>query len=85
MTTLTRTSLRHLGERVAAAGVDVDVAAVTELAAVADAAGVSRVLTGILVDPTEPSVARLRAFQRVSCAVGRLVALPTRTSVTIAA
>ena len=85
MTTLTRTSLQTLGQRVAEAGVDVDTAALAELAAVAEAVGVSPVLTDILVNVSEPSVARIRAFQRITCAVARLAALPSRSSVTVAA
>lgn len=85
MSTLTRTSLQTLGQRVAEAGVDVDPSALDSLAATAQAAGVSSVLIEVLLDDHAPSVVRLRAFERVTCALSRLVYAPTRASVTIAA
>jgi hypothetical protein len=40
--------------------------ALREVAATARAQGLPAVLTGILADPTEPEVARLRAFGRIA-------------------
>ena len=85
MSTLTRSSLQTLGQRVAAAGIDVDSAALQSLASTAEAAGVSPVLIEILLDDDAPGVVRLRAFERVTCVLARLVYAPTRTSVTAAA
>ncbi len=73
MSTLTRSSLQTLGQRVAEAGVDVDPAALTTLAATAEAAGVSPALIEVLLDDQAPGVVRLRAFERVTCALSRLV------------
>lgn len=85
MSTLTRTSLQTLGQRVAEAGVDVDPTALADLAATAEAAGVSRVLLEVLLDETAPSNVRLRAFERVTCALSRVIYIPTRANVAIAA
>ena len=85
MTTLTRSTLQTLGQRVAEAGVDVDPTALAELAATAEAAGVSPVLLEVLLDADAPSNARLRAFERVTCALSRVLYLPTRATVAIAA
>lgn len=85
MSTLNRTSLQTLGQRVAEAGVDVDPTALDSLAATAQAAGVSPVLIEVLLDDHAPSVVRLRAFERVTCALSRFIYAPTRASVTIAA
>jgi hypothetical protein len=43
--------------------------AIRQIARAALAAGVSPVLAGILTDPSEPEVARLRAFGRVAAAL----------------
>lgn len=71
---LTRISLEGLSRRVA----DTGLAAITPaeldaLATTAQAAGVSPVLVGVLVDDHEPVVARERAFSLVSCAVSGAV------------
>ena len=79
MSTLTPTSLQSLGQRVAAAGVDVDPQALTALATTAQAHGVTPVVVDVLLDRTAPSNVRLRAFERVTCSLtGRL---QTRASV----
>lgn len=85
MSVLTRHSLQTLGQRVAQAGVDVDPTALADLAASAQAAGVSPVLIEVLLDQNAPSNARLRAFERISCALSRVIYTPTRASVAIAA
>ncbi len=85
MFTLTRSTLQTLGQRVAEAGVDVDPAALTELAATAEAAGVSPVLLEVLLDDSAPGNVRLRAFERVTCALSRMIYIPTRATVAIAA
>lgn len=85
MSTLTRSTLQTLGQRVAEAGVDVDPAALTELAATAETAGVSPVLLEVMLDEGAPSNVRLRAFERVTCALSRLTYSPTRATVAIAA
>jgi hypothetical protein len=85
MSVLTRSTLRDLGQRVAEAGVDVDPQALTELAATAQAAGVSPVAIEVLLDEAAPGNVRLRAFERITCALSRVIYSPTRANVAIAA
>ncbi len=79
---MTRTTLEGLARRVAESGLtavtpsDLDL-----LAAVAESAGVSPVLSDVLVDPAEPLVVRERAFSLISCAVSG----PLRTRHALAA
>jgi hypothetical protein len=80
--TLTRTSLEGLARRVAESGLtaaapgDLDV-----LAETAEVIGLNPVLAEVLVDPSEPIVARERAFSLIACAVSGQV----RSGVALAA
>lgn len=59
---------------------------VAEVAARAADAGISPVLVGVLADPAEPEVARIRAFGIVALALARhLEHTPTRPTPCIAA
>lgn len=74
MSTLTRTTLEVLGRRVAEQGIDATpVDTLQSLADVAEHAGVSPIVCTVLIDPAEPEVARLRAFEMVTCAVSGVV------------
>ncbi|TEX51926.1 MAG: hypothetical protein B7C55_03060 [Actinomycetales bacterium mxb001] len=73
-TTLTRESLEGLAHRVYVAGIEATTPETLEvLAETAEAVGVSPVLVEVLVDPSEPVVARERAFALVACAVSGAV------------
>lgn len=72
MSVLTRVSLEGLAQRVAEAGINADPAGLAQLAEVGAESGVSPVVLAVLTDDREPEVARLRAFERVSCAVSRM-------------
>jgi L-lysine 2,3-aminomutase len=85
MTTLTRSTLQILGQRVAEAGVDADPAAITELAEAALHTGIHPVVIEVLLDETSPMNVRIRAFAKVSCAVACSLYAPTRASVAAAA
>lgn len=68
--TLTRTALEGLARRVAESGLTAaDPADLNLLATTAEAAGVSPILSEVLVDETEPVVVRERAFSLITCAV----------------
>ena len=68
--TLTRTALEGLARRVAESGLAAAPAAdLNVLAETAEVIGLSPVLTEVLVDPSEPIVARERAFSLIACAV----------------
>jgi hypothetical protein len=58
--------LCHLAWDLATGGFEGHEVSVREVVRSSRAAGVSPVLVGILADPTEPEVARLRAFGRVA-------------------
>ena len=68
--TLTRTALEGLARRVAesglAAATPVDL---NQLAETAEVVGISPVVRGVMIDPSEPLVARERAFSIIACAV----------------
>lgn len=73
-TTLTRESLEGLAHRVYVAGIEATTPETLEvLAETAEAVGVSPVLVEVLVDPSEPVVARERAFSLVACAISGAV------------
>lgn len=73
-TPLTRESLEGLAHRVYVAGIEATTPETLEvLAETAEAVGVSPVLVEVLVDPSEPVVARERAFALVACAVSGAV------------
>jgi len=82
MLNLTRISLLTLGRRVAETGIKPNSTDIATLAMAAGNAGVSPVLVSILTDDTAPEVVRLRAFERVSCAMSRVT---YRTDVAAAA
>jgi hypothetical protein len=82
---ITPTALSVLGRTVAEVGIDADPQGLTALADAARDAGISPVLTDVMVDTHAPEVVRVRAFGRVACAVSRLVYRPTRDSLAIAA
>ena len=69
--------LAELGWDLASDGVTGHEAAVREVARTARRAGVSPVLVGLLADPRQPEVARLRAYGRIAA---RLVAADGRQS-----
>lgn len=72
--TLTRESLEGLAQRVDVAGIEAtSPQALQALAETAESVGVSSVLVEVLVDPSEPMVARERAFAIVACAVSGAV------------
>lgn len=74
MSTLTRTTLEVLGRRVAEQGIDAtSTESLATLAEVAQNVGVSPVVCTVLINPAEPEVARLRAFEMVTCAVSGAV------------
>ena len=80
--TLTRTSLEGLARRVAESGLAAATPAdLNVLAETAEVAGLSPVLGEVLVDPSQPIVARERAFSRIACAVSSQV----RSGVALAA
>lgn len=80
--TLTRTSLEGLARRVAESGLAAATPAdLNVLAETAGVAGLSPVLAEVLVDPSEPIVARERAFSLITCAVSGQV----RSGVALAA
>ncbi|MEY3734633.1 MAG: hypothetical protein RL347_1992 [Actinomycetota bacterium] len=80
--TLTRTALEGLARRVAEAGlVAATPADLNVLAETAEVIGLNPVLAEVLVDPSEPIVARERAFSRIACAVSGQV----RSGVALAA
>ncbi|MFY9331814.1 MAG: hypothetical protein WAO41_09090 [Candidatus Nanopelagicales bacterium] len=85
MRTLTRLALQGLGQRVAESGITLNRADLGALASAAGSAGISPVLIDVMLDDTQPEVARLRAFERVSCALSRWTYQPTRADVAIAA
>lgn len=85
MTTLTRSTLQTLGQRVAEAGVDADPAALIDLAEAACHTDIHPVVIDVLLDETAPMNVRIRAFAKVSCAVARSWYAPTRSSVAVAA
>lgn len=72
----------ELAHRVAAEGIDAHPVAVFELAHAAHDLGVAQVLIDVLVDPSEPEAARLRAFGRIASVLfavtpsGRSAAMP---------
>ncbi len=82
---ITPSALSVLGRTIAEAGINADPQGLRALADAAHTAGISSVLTDVMVDTHAPSAARVRAFSRVACAVSGLVYRPTRDSLTIAA
>jgi hypothetical protein len=82
---ITPTALSVLGRTIAELGIDADPQGLHVLADTAHDAGISTVLTDLMVDTQAPTVARVRAFSRVACAVSALVYRPTRDSLAIAA
>jgi hypothetical protein len=74
MEPMTTTDLSHLAEDLVSDGFVGHEAAVRQVVRSARMAGLSAVLIGVLADPREPEVARLRAFGRLagSLAVGRV-------------
>ena len=80
--TLTRTALEGLARRVAESGLSAATPAdLNVLAETAEVIGISPVLTEVLVDDSEPIVARERAFSLIACAVSGQV----RSGVALAA
>jgi hypothetical protein len=68
--TLTRTALEGLARRVAESGLAAATPAdLNVLAETAQVIGLNPVLAEVLVNPAEPTVARERAFSRITCAV----------------
>lgn len=68
--TLTRTALEGLARRVAESGLAAATPAdLNALAESAQVVGLNPILAEVLVDPAEPTVARERAFSRITCAV----------------
>jgi hypothetical protein len=78
--TTTTTSLSHLGYAIAAEGITADPVSLDLLASDARELGVNDVLVAVMVDDRQPSVARVRAFARVSSAVANELtdAMPRR-------
>lgn len=85
MRTLTRSSLQGLGRRVAETGISINATQLNDLAEAATELGISPVLISVLTDDTQPEVARIRAFERVTCAISRWTYQPCRSDVAIAA
>jgi hypothetical protein len=80
--TLTRTALEGLARRVAESGLTAATPAdLNVLAETAEVVGLNPVLAEVLVDPSEPIVARERAFSLITCAVSSQV----RSGVALAA
>ena len=69
MDVMSTTDLSHLAEDLVSDGFVGHEAAVRQAVRSARMAGVSAVLTGVLADPQEPAVARLRAFGMVAAAL----------------
>ncbi len=82
---ITPTALSVLGRTIAERGIDADPQGLRVLADAAQTAGISSVLTDLMVDTQAPTVVRVRAFGRVACAISALVYRPTRDSLAIAA
>ena len=82
-TELPAVNLSTLAADLAASGFAGHDAAIRSIVHAARARGVSPVLVGILADPREPEVARLRAFGRVAAALSSpplTIAPVTRTA-----
>jgi hypothetical protein len=80
--TLTRISLEGLARRVAESGLAAATPAdLNVLAETAEVVGLNPILGEVLVDPSEPIVARERAFSLITCAVSGQV----RSGVALAA
>lgn len=79
---LLTTDLYRVAETVADQGIDaVDASLVDAVAARAQLLGASTTLVDVLRDPTEPAVARIRAFGRLAVIAAR----PTRDRFVLAA
>jgi hypothetical protein len=61
--------LPNLAWALSSDGLDAHEVSIRQVVSWARAAGVSPVLVGILADPSEPEVARLRAFGRIATAL----------------
>lgn len=73
--TITRTAIEGLAERVAVAGLTATSHQdLRQLAVAGSEAGVPDVVCEVLTDDSEPEVARIRAFSRVTCAVSASLA-----------
>ncbi len=72
-------TLDDLAFRVAAEGVDTDRAAVSKVVRRAARLGADHVLTDLVIDPREPSVARQRAFGELLAYLARDRRRPTGT------